>query len=338
MRFAALPAGGFQRQESLDGEADILRAARDVMLEPALIGETALQPAKLAIVMRAQRCLQIVLAVELAFEEGTLHPAGRDQRQAARLRDAAEHGRDGAVEPHVRQHQNLGQLQMRPRQHRKKILDHAFGVVAVDQRRAERPERARPGPHDRYAERNRRLFDGERHQQPQAVLVFVAVADDGEPHLAVFEARHGRRQEARVEEHVGLDGAGAEIVEFLDQFEASGRRVDGEPARRTMVFQQFDMGWVDMAAGEAGKARDHGARRAAAHFLEKRDGGHQSASPAGRAGTNMAMTMPSLRQTVKERAEASKIIEPAVAIAAPHRPNMGIRTTLKPTLTASVRA
>ena len=35
------------------------------------------------------------------------------------------------------------------------------------------------------------------------------------------------------------------------------------------------------------------------------------------------MTMPSLRQTVKERAEASKIIEPAVAIAAPHRPKYG---------------
>ena len=109
---------------------------------------------------------------------------------------------------------------MRPPQHGEEVLDDAGRIVAIDQRRAERPERARPGPHDRDAERDGRAIDGERHQQPQPAPVLVAVADDGEPHLPVLEARHGRRQEARVEEHVGLDRAGAQMIEFLDQFEA----------------------------------------------------------------------------------------------------------------------
>ena len=51
-----------------------------------------------------------------------------------------------------------------------------------------------------------------------------------------------------------------------------------------------------------------------------------------------AMTMPSLRQTVKDSALASKIMAKAVAIAAPHRPKSGISTTLRPMLKASVMA
>ena len=57
-----------------------------------------------------------------------------------------------------------------------------------------------------------------------------------------------------------------------------------------------------------------------------------------RPGMKIAMTMPSLRQTVKDSAAASKIIDTAVAIAAPHRPSIGMSTTLSAMLRASVSA
>ena len=110
-------------------------------------------------------------------------------------------------------------------------------------------------------------------------------------------------------------------------------------ARRAMAFQQFDMRGVDMAAGQAGKAGDHGARRAAAHFLEKRDGGHQRASRPAAAGTKIAMTMPSLRQTVKE--SAAGLEDHASRRWRSPRPtgrSAGSAATLRPMLKASVRA
>ena len=178
-------------------------------------------------------------------------------------------------------------------------------------------------------------FDRERHQEPQPVLVFVAVADDGKAHLAVLQARHGRRQEMRVEEDVGLDGARAEIVQLLDEVETGGRRVDGEPAQRTVAFEKLDMGRIDALAGKTREPGDHGARRAAARFLQKRNRGHQRGLPAG---ANIAMTMPSLFQTVKESAAASNTIDAVVAIAAPQRPKAGISMTLSAMFSASVIA
>ena len=87
-----------------------------------------------------------------------------------------------------------------------------------------------------------------------------------------------------------------------------------------------------------GDAGEHRAAGAAAGFLDNGLGGHHAAPVFERAGMNTAMTMPSLRQTVKDNALASKTIAADVAIAAPHRPNAGISTTLRPTLSASVAA
>ena len=50
------------------------------------------------------------------------------------------------------------------------------------------------------------------------------------------------------------------------------------------------------------------------------------------------MTMPSLRQTVNERATASNAIDAVVAIAAPQRPKAGISTTLSAIFSPSVIA
>ena len=284
--------------------------------------------------------MQVGFAVEPAVEESDVRPApvivdaaGRAPR--ATVRSIA---RNRSVEPHVGQHQHLGQLEMRPRQHGEEVLDHADRVVAVEQRRAERPERARPGAHDRDAERNARPLDREGHQQAQAALVLVAVADDREPDLAVLEARHGRRQETRVEEDVRLDGARAQIVEFLDQIEA-GRCRDRSPAcaagRRSA--SSSTSGRVDGLVRDAGSLGDHRAGRAAARFFQKRDRGHQLVASV-RGGTKIAMTMPSRRYTVKESAAASNIMETAVAMAAPHRPYSGIRTMLSAMFSASVSA
>ena len=330
-----LPARSLQRQERLDGVAYLLRTAGDAVHQFALIGEPALQPAELAIVMRAQRGLEVFVAVKRAVQERAFEAACRHQRQATRFGDAREHRGDGAVEPHVGQHQHLGQLQVRTRQYGKEIFHHADGIVAVEQRRAKRTERARPGPHDRDAERHGGPLDRERHQKTQPVLVFVAVADDREPHLAVLQPGHGRRQETRIEEDVRLDGAGAEIVELVDEVETGGRLIDGEPAQRTVAFQKLDVSGIDGLAGQPGEPGDHGAGRATARFLQKRNRGHQREPPAG---AKIAMTMPSLFQTVKESAAASNTIEAVVAIAAPQRPKAGISATLSAMLSASVIA
>ena len=66
-----------ERQESLDGQADVFGPARHVMLERALVGEAALQAAEFAKMVRAQRCLEIGVALEVAFEEGPFVAAGR---------------------------------------------------------------------------------------------------------------------------------------------------------------------------------------------------------------------------------------------------------------------
>ena len=68
------------------------------------------------------------------------------------------------------------------------------------------------------------------------------------------------------------------MIELLDQLEAGGSRVDGQPAQRPVTRQQFDMGLVGSAPGKAGKLGDHRAGRAAAHFLEQGHGGHQRVS------------------------------------------------------------
>ncbi len=184
-----------------------------------------------------------------------------------------------------------------------------------------------------------RTLDREGYQQAQAVAVLVAVADHRQAHLAVLEARHGRREEARVEEDVGLDGPVGEVVELLDQVEAGAGRIDGELARRPLAAQDLDMRGVERRGGQAAELGDHRGGRGAARFLQQRDGGHQAApSGAATAGTKIAMTMPSRRQTVKESVAASKTIEAAVAMAAPHRPRCGINSMLSATLRTSVTA
>src|SRR5918994_22186 len=105
-----------------------------------------------------------------------------------------------------------------------------------------------------------------------------------------------------------------------------------------MALQHFDVGAVDRPVVQACKLGDHRRRGAAAHFLEQRDGNHQNTPFAGTAGTKIAMTMPSLRQTVNDRAAASKIMESAVATAAPQRPNAGMSRIERPTLMMSVSA
>ena len=193
------PAASSVRNAS-SAEADVVGRAGDLVLELAVLGKTAAQAPELAQVMRSQRRLQIGLAIELALEERPHHLIDGDKRQPAAFGDSAEQARDRAIKPHFRQHEHLGQLEVRPPQHGEEVLDDAGRVVAIDQGRAKRAERARPGAYDRDAERNGRAIDGERHQQPQPALVLVAVADDGEPDLAILEARHRRRQETRVEE------------------------------------------------------------------------------------------------------------------------------------------
>ena len=201
------------------------------------------------------------------------------------------------------------------------------GIVAVDQRRAERPERVRPGAHDRHAERHGGPLDREGHQQAQPVAVFVAVADDGEPHLAVFQPRHGRRQEARVEEDVGLDGAGAEIVEFLDEVEAGRGRIDGQLRGAAGCWPAVRPGrgsaWRPPNAGEARRSACRTGRRSF-----PREAGRRPSAAAlrlvGAWSEDRASTMPSLRHTVKDSAAASNSMATAVAIAAPHRPKCGI--------------
>ena len=335
---AALPAGRLERQERFGAEAHLFGGAGDLVLELAHVAQPAPEPLEFAHMMRLQRRLQIGLSVEIAFEERPLHLAGGDQGEAEILGDHAEQARHRSVEPHFRQHQHLGQLQMRPRQHVEEVLDDAGRIVAVDQRRAERAERARPCPHDRHAERRRRALHRERHQQAQPAALLVAVADHRQSNLAVFEARHRRRQETRVEEDVGLDGAGAQMLELLDHVEAGRGRIDGEPAFGPAAFEKLDMRLVAHPRGETGQFGDHCAGRAAAHLLEQGYRHHQRTAFSAGAGMKIAMTMPSLRQTVKLSAVASNTIAIAVARAAPHRPSIGIRTMASTTLRASVSA
>ena len=77
---------------------------------------------------------------------------------------------------------------------------------------------------------------------------------------------------------------------------------------------------------------------AAAHFLDNGNGDHQSTGPPVLRGAMMVMTMPSLRHTVKDSALASNTMAPAVAIAAPQRPSVGISTTFSAMFSASVAA
>src|SRR5690606_26680983 len=111
--------------------------------------------------------------------------------------------------------EDFGQLEMRARQHSEEVFEYAGRVVSVDQWRSPRAEGMSPGAHDGCADGNGRLLDRKGNEQPEAAPLFGAVADNGKPHLAILEPRHGRGQKARIEEHVWLDRAGGEIVELL---------------------------------------------------------------------------------------------------------------------------
>src|SRR5690606_13902691 len=221
----------------------------------------------------------------------------------------------------------LRQVEMRARQHLEEILDHAGRIVAIDQRRAERAERVGPGAQDRRAEGRRRPLDGERHQKAQPRAGVVAVADDGEPDLAVVEARHRRRQEARVEEQVRLDGARAEIFELVDDVEPGRGRIDGERAPGLPVIPAGAL--VAPIGHEGGDA---------ALLFEKRDSAHGKTSFLFLPPSGTIMTMPSRLRTATASSSVSKASDRAEATAAPHRPQRGIRTRFSPTLTASVAA
>ena len=128
------------------------------------------------------------------------------------------------------------------------------------------------------------------------------------------------------------------MLELLDHIEAGRGRIDGEPAFGPAAFEKLDMRLVAHPRGETGQFGDHRAGRAAAHLLEQGYRHHQRTAFLAGAGMKIAMTMPSLRQTVKLSAAASNTIAIAVARAAPHRPSIGIRTMASTTLSASVSA
>ncbi len=166
---------------------------RDDMLQRALFGEPPLHAPELAIVMGAQRCLpgrprRRVRFSRHARAAATSVSIGRPRASAI----GGQHRGDRPVEPHFRQHQHLRQLQMRPatacrRNRRRRLAGSSRSSSGVP---------SGPNGLDQVrmiddAERHAGPFDGERHQQAQPRLVLVAVADDGEPHLAVLEARHG---------------------------------------------------------------------------------------------------------------------------------------------------
>ena len=196
-----------------------------------LFRETTLHTPELAIVVGARRCLQIGFAVEVAFEKGALQQGGRLDRQAARLGHRLQHPGDRTVQAHIRQDKDLRQFEVRARQHFEEVGDDARRVIAVEQRRAQWTERAGPAAHHRNAEGGGGPFDGKGNEQPQAGLLLRAVPDDREAHFAILQPGHGGRQEARIEEQVRLDRAGAQIVEFLDQREAGRRLIDAEAPR-----------------------------------------------------------------------------------------------------------
>lgn len=287
--------------------------------------------------MRLQRRLEIVLAVQPAVEEWPLHDVGRlerrprlDATEVSMLATAPCMCMSGST-------RTFGSFRCGRDSMPK------FSTTPSGSSRSSSGVPSGPNglDHVRMMEvgkRHGRPLDGERHQQTQAVAKIVAVADDGEPDLAILQPGHGRRQEARVEEDVRLDGARAEIVEFLDQVEAGGSRVDRQAAGRPVVFQRLDMRLPHTRAAIAGEFRQHVACRTAADLFEQGRRGHRQTFPVLCGGRKMTMAMPSLRHAVNDRAVASKAIDTAVAVAAPQRPKYGMSTMLSPILTTSVRA
>ena len=130
-----------------------------MIFELAGVSEAALLAPELAEVVGPERVAQISVAVELAFQHGPLHNVGGDERQVAVGGETAQQAREGAVQAHLGQHEDTRQPQMRAAENAEEILHDAGWIVAIEQWRAERAERARPGAHDRDAERYRRLFD-----------------------------------------------------------------------------------------------------------------------------------------------------------------------------------
>src|SRR5690606_3947258 len=193
----------------------------------------------------------------------------------------------------------------------------------------------RPYANDRNAHGRGGSLNGERRQEPQPAAVLVAVAYHCKAHVAIFQARHGRRQEAWVEEHVGLDRAGAQKIELVDEFETGGSGIDGQPPFGPACGEKLDLGEFGGGARKASQVRHDGAGRSATGFLKQGQGGHQATLLAG---MKMNMAMPSLRQTIKLSAAASKSVAIVIDIAAPHRWKGGIRAILSAMLSPRVSA
>src|SRR5690606_35179022 len=165
---------------------------------------------------------------------------------------------------------------------------------------------------------------------------------DHEANFAIFKARHGRRQKPRIEEDVRLDGAVAQMVEFIAQFEARRRAIDRQLARyiaAVKAFLQLLDGFMRHTA--LGKFRNNMGCISACRFFKQRFRGHYKVPSevlVRSRGMRMNMVICRVRDTAAERSTASISMAMAVETAAPVRPNCGISTRLRMTLTASVAA
>ena len=154
---AALPARGFQGQEAFDGVGASLRACAATRYASAPCSASRRFSRR-----NSRKWCERATPSDRSSPSSLLSRNGRSTAPVVtsgrpRVPPTLAAWLRRPVEPHVGQHEHFGQLQMRAATaSAKKSSMHAGRIVAVEQRRAERAERAGPGAHDRDAERHGR--------------------------------------------------------------------------------------------------------------------------------------------------------------------------------------
>ena len=225
---APLPAARFQRQEFFHAGADLFRLACDVVGHGALLGEKPELAAHLAQMALAEGRLQIVRAVLITLQHGSLIFVGHGQRQVAGERHGAGELGEAAFQAQIRNDEQGRQAGFGAGQRIEQVVDRLGGPFRIDQGRAERTEGIGPDADDRGADGKARLLDREGEKQTQARTAFVFVAHDGKADLTLFQPRHGGGEETRGEEDIRLHDAICQVFEFVLEFVAHLAGIDAE--------------------------------------------------------------------------------------------------------------
>ena len=178
--------------------------------------------------VRRKGVSQIGPAIEKALQHRPVIIARRRHRQVAAERDGFEHAGKRPFQPNVRQNQNIRQTHVAVGKRIEKIVEGFGGAFGVDQRRAERPEWIGPDANDGGTDGKARLFHGKGHQEAHAASGAILVANEGEAHGLVLDARHGGREKPSGEEDIRLHDAVGQKVEFFLHVITELTRIDAE--------------------------------------------------------------------------------------------------------------